>query len=91
MSKGGEIEKVVVIQTCIDLSWSEMKWMLNALPINPGDEIIFLGVLQLTNSSTSSFLSAAKLCEPLSISIHMCVFEFEIMVTTSKRTYISMI
>ncbi|XP_047948374.1 proline-rich receptor-like protein kinase PERK3 isoform X2 [Salvia hispanica] len=58
---GGEIEKVVVIQTCIDLSWSEMKWMLNALPINPGDEIIFLGVLQLTNSSTSSFLSAAKL------------------------------
>ncbi|XP_042060710.1 proline-rich receptor-like protein kinase PERK12 isoform X2 [Salvia splendens] len=58
---GGEIEKAVVIQTCIDLSWSEMKWMLNALPINPGDEIIFLGVLQLTNSSTSSFLSAAKL------------------------------
>ncbi|XP_057763650.1 proline-rich receptor-like protein kinase PERK3 [Salvia miltiorrhiza] len=61
MSKGGEIEKVVVIQTCIDLSWSEMKWLLNALPINHGDEVIFLGVFQLTNPSTSSFLSAAKI------------------------------
>ncbi|KAL1561870.1 non-specific serine/threonine protein kinase [Salvia divinorum] len=61
MSKGGETEKVVVIQTCIDLSWNEMKWMLNALPINHGDEIIFLGVLQLTNPSPSSFLSAAKI------------------------------
>ncbi|KAK6119175.1 hypothetical protein DH2020_047107 [Rehmannia glutinosa] len=61
MSKGGDHEKVMVIQTCIDISWSGMKWMVNALSLNPGDELILVGLLHLINPPTLSLGTAAKI------------------------------
>lgn len=67
MSKGGEHhqKKVVVIVTSIDVSWGGVKWLLNALPLNPGDHLILLGLLQLINPRTLSLLAAAKICKSL--------------------------
>ncbi|XP_075492159.1 putative serine/threonine-protein kinase PBL7 isoform X2 [Primulina tabacum] len=50
MSKGSEQkQKLVVLQTCIDVSWSGIKWLLNDLSMNHGDELILLGLLRHIN------------------------------------------
>ncbi|KAG8391033.1 hypothetical protein BUALT_Bualt01G0145900 [Buddleja alternifolia] len=63
MNAGGD-EKVVVvvIQPCIDVSWSGIKWLLHALSLNPGDQLILLTLLQhITTPTTLSLHAAAKL------------------------------
>lgn len=59
MSEGGG-QKVVVTQTCMDLRWNDMKWIVDALqlPLNPGDDVILLGLPHLIDPSTASFLSS---------------------------------
>lgn len=64
MSKESEQkQKLVVLQTCIDVSWSGIKWLLNALSLNHGDELILLGVLHHINPSYPSLDAAARFCE----------------------------
>ncbi|KAL0422014.1 UNVERIFIED_CONTAM: Proline-rich receptor-like protein kinase PERK12 [Sesamum latifolium] len=61
MSKGGEVQKVMVILTCIDVNWSGIKWLPDALSLYPGDELILLGLLHLVTPRALSLWAAAKL------------------------------
>ncbi|KAL0364776.1 UNVERIFIED_CONTAM: Proline-rich receptor-like protein kinase PERK12 [Sesamum angustifolium] len=61
MSKGGEVQKVMVILTCIDVNWSVLKWLPDALFLNAGDELILLGLLHLVTPRALSLWAAAKL------------------------------
>ncbi|KAL0384840.1 UNVERIFIED_CONTAM: hypothetical protein Sradi_2878300 [Sesamum radiatum] len=61
MSKGGEVQKVMVILTCIDVNWSGLKWLPDALSLYPGDELILLGLLHLVTPRALSLWAAAKL------------------------------
>ncbi|XP_011087372.2 probable serine/threonine-protein kinase PBL5 [Sesamum indicum] len=61
MSKGSEVQKVMVILTCIDVNWSGLKWLPDALSLNPGDELILLGLLHLVAPRALSLWAAAKL------------------------------
>ncbi|KAL0357343.1 UNVERIFIED_CONTAM: Proline-rich receptor-like protein kinase PERK12 [Sesamum calycinum] len=61
MSKGSEVQKVMVILTCIDVNWSVLKWLPDALFLNAGDELILLGLLHLVTPRALSLWAAAKL------------------------------
>ncbi|KAK4427685.1 Proline-rich receptor-like protein kinase PERK12 [Sesamum alatum] len=62
MSKGsGEVQKVMVILTCIDVNWSGVKWVPDALSLNPGDELILLGLLHLVAPHALPLWASAKL------------------------------
>ncbi|KZV43636.1 serine-threonine protein kinase, plant-type [Dorcoceras hygrometricum] len=53
-------QRLVVLQTCIDSSWSGIKWLLNDLSLNHGDELVLLGVLHHINPHAPSLKAAAR-------------------------------
>ncbi|KAL3814703.1 hypothetical protein ACJIZ3_015971 [Penstemon smallii] len=54
------VEKVVVIQTNIDVNWSGIKWLLRHA-LSDGDELVLVGLLHLINPRTLSLHTTAKL------------------------------
>ncbi|KAK4402207.1 Proline-rich receptor-like protein kinase PERK12 [Sesamum angolense] len=51
----------MVILTCVDVNWSVLKWLPDALFLNAGDELILLGLLHLVTPRALSLWAAAKL------------------------------